>query len=160
MGLSTDHSHSSADHRDPCGDFGPTQRWALVWFCAVIAIGASVSYTLCQIDSTMYATNAEFFDYAKYKDNRYSAIRIKGDGYDERAHATVTDAKRALLALNEVAPPKAAPAVDHAAPEAVPADATGAEASAPEAAAPVAAENTEAPAAPHEEAAAPAAPVH
>lgn len=155
MGSSTDHSHSSsAELHDPCGEFGPTQRWALVWFISVIAIGIAVSYTLCQIDARMYATNAEFFDYFKYKDNRYSAIRIEGDGFDERAHATVVDVKRTLLAKNQPGrAPAAAAAAAHDEPAAPAAPAAHADA----AAAPAAGESAgEQPAAPAE--AAPVAP--
>lgn len=83
---------------DPCGSFGATQFWAMVWFFSVVAIGAGLAYTLCNTDYYNYATNGEFFDYAAYRDNRSSQTHIPTLADDRRMHG---DLGTALERLNE-----------------------------------------------------------
>lgn len=92
-----DAPHLSGTPDDPCGEIGPVQRWAFVWFFSVIAIGLTLAYVLCGIDRRLYATNAGFLDYVSYRDNRRAATSIASDGVDERALGTLTHA-RAVLA--------------------------------------------------------------
>ena len=71
---------------DPCGEFGPTQKWAVVWFFSVIIIGATAVYHLSKVDRMMYDTNAEFFDYGAYRENRKAQSSLRGDSFDPRSH--------------------------------------------------------------------------
>ncbi|MFN8388660.1 MAG: hypothetical protein U0136_00045 [Bdellovibrionota bacterium] len=75
--------HSAVD--DPCGSYGPTQRWAIVWFFAVILIGISAAFTFKNTDSYMYATGAENFDYKTYRETRLAQTSQVNDNVDERA---------------------------------------------------------------------------
>ncbi|MBL7662044.1 hypothetical protein JNK13_04745 [bacterium] len=82
---------------DPCGEFGPTQRWALVWFVAVLAIGSFATYTFSQTDRWMYDNNAEFLDYQAYRENRNAIYSLAAERVDERAHrANLAHAEQSL----------------------------------------------------------------
>lgn len=69
---------------DPCAEFGPAQRAALVWFAAVIVIGMALTYKLAGIDRWMFVHNAETLDYHAYKENRRAATTIASEQLDER----------------------------------------------------------------------------
>lgn len=77
---------SPAEVADPCGEFGPTQKWAVVWFCSVIVLGAVFIWNLSKIDRMMYDTNAEFYDYGAYRENRQAQASLRGDSFDPRSH--------------------------------------------------------------------------
>lgn len=76
--------HATSD--DPCKEFGPTQKWALVWFFSVILIGCAVVYNFARIDRFMYDSNAEYYNYQSYHENRLSQSTIRGDSVDPRSH--------------------------------------------------------------------------
>ncbi len=84
--------HPSHNQKDPCGDFGPDQRWAVVWFFAILIIGLTAVVKLRDTDAYNYATNGEFFDYAKYRSNRVSQTYMASEGVDERAHGDLATA--------------------------------------------------------------------
>lgn len=77
--------HATSEHYDPCGEFGPTQRWATIWFFAVIAIAVGAIYTLRNTDYYNYRTNGEFFNYDSYRQNRFGQNGIRSDSLDARA---------------------------------------------------------------------------
>lgn len=71
---------------DPCGEFGPTQKWAVVWFLSILVIGSIAVWQFSKIDRRMYDSNAEFFDYGAYRENRLSQASLRGDSVDPRSH--------------------------------------------------------------------------
>ena len=83
----TQHSIAEGALQDPCGEFGPTQRWALVWFFSVIVLGVAVVCTLRFTDYYNYINNGEFFDYNAYYENRASQTHIPTMADDSRMHA-------------------------------------------------------------------------
>ena len=85
---------------DPCGDFGPTQRWALVWFCAVLIGGSLFTYKLASTDRWMYDNNAQYLEMDSYKENRTAATTIIRDAGDSRAQGSYGVAKQRALAAN------------------------------------------------------------
>ena len=89
-------SGHSENLKDPCGDFGPDQRYAVVWFFAVIIIGLAAVFTFRNTDAYNYATNGEFYDYAKFRANRVSQTHIASDGVDERSNGNLSHAVNAL----------------------------------------------------------------
>lgn len=72
---------------DPCGSFGPTQWWAVVWFLAVMIIGSKLTIFLAKSDHWMYEHNGEFLDYRAYHENRRATTSLGVEQVDERAHA-------------------------------------------------------------------------
>ena len=70
---------------DPCGDYGPTQRWATVWFFAVLAIGMVAVFIFRNTDYFMYHTNAEFYNYSAFQEARQAQYNIRSDSVDERS---------------------------------------------------------------------------
>ena len=70
---------------DPCAEFGPAQKAALVWFIAVILLGIPLVVTLCGIDTKMYAAKGRFLDFETYKENRMAFTSIGSENFDERA---------------------------------------------------------------------------
>ena len=80
--------------QDPCGDVGPTQRWAIVWFFAVLLFGLGLVFTLRNTDHYNYMTNGEFFDYNAYGENRFTSAKMHGDSPDERSQGDYATAAR------------------------------------------------------------------
>ncbi len=70
---------------DPCGDFGPDQKWAVVWLVLVLILGTFGVYKASRLDEWMYTHNAQFLDYDKYEENRKSASSIPMGEVDPRA---------------------------------------------------------------------------
>jgi len=70
---------------DPCGNFGPDQRWAVVWFIAIIFIGSGLTYTLSRIDRKNFDSKGVYLDYDKYRENRVSGTSIGSERTDSRA---------------------------------------------------------------------------
>lgn len=70
---------------DPCAAFGPTQRWALVWFVASILIGITLVCVLSRVDRFNYDTKGIFLDYDQYKENRRAITSIPSEEIDPRA---------------------------------------------------------------------------
>ena len=88
--------NQSEQLKDPCGEFGPAQKWAVVWFIAVIIFGSVMTYQLSKIDSHLYHTNAEYLNMADYKENRLSQTTIASERFDPRAHGDYSSMKEAL----------------------------------------------------------------
>lgn len=89
-------SDSHENIENPCGEFGPTQKWAVVWFFSVILIGIGAVYTLRNTDYYNYKTNGEFFNYSAYRENRSAATSIASDSIDPRSHADLASARGEL----------------------------------------------------------------
>jgi len=87
------HAHNQ---KDPCADFGPDQRYAVVWFFAVVIIGLFAVFTFRNTDAYNYATNGEFYDYAKFRANRVGQTHIASEGADERANGNLAHAASEL----------------------------------------------------------------
>lgn len=79
-----------ANIEDPCGEIGPDQRWAMVWFVVVVIIGACATYTLTRIDRKNYDTKGQFFDYEAYRQNRLATTTIGSDTKDPRASSMLS----------------------------------------------------------------------
>ncbi len=80
--------------KDPCAEFGPVQIKALLWFFGAVLLGGTLVVNFAKIDAWMWDTNAEFFNYSAYRENRKSATSLAGDSIDERAHGGMTDARK------------------------------------------------------------------
>ncbi|MBP9837648.1 MAG: hypothetical protein KBC84_02940 [Proteobacteria bacterium] len=87
---------SNSECLDPCGDFGPDQKWAVVWFFAVVLIGIFAVTVLRNTDYYNYTHNGEFYDYEAYKSNRLSATSIASENVDERAHKSLSEVTKNL----------------------------------------------------------------
>lgn len=83
--------------KDPCAEFGPTQIKALLWFFGAVLLGGTLVTNFARIDAWMWDTNAEFFNYSAYRENRKSATSLGGDSVDERAHGGVLDARKLVV---------------------------------------------------------------
>ena len=77
---------------DPCAEFGPTQKWAVVWFLSVLVITALLVCKLSEIDRKMYDTNAECLDYDQYRANRASSFGLKSEAVDPRQRGSYSEA--------------------------------------------------------------------
>ncbi|MCB0346066.1 MAG: hypothetical protein KDD66_13175 [Bdellovibrionales bacterium] len=86
---------------DPCGDFGPTQKYALVWFFCVILGGVLLTMKLASIDSWMYANNGEFLDYQQYRENRRALTTIPSERVDPRQMGSIVTAEERIEALEK-----------------------------------------------------------
>lgn len=75
----------TTNSQDPCAEFGPTQKSALIWFVGAITFGALLTWKLCAIDFHLYSTNAEMIDYGKQHENRTAAATIGSEEIDGRA---------------------------------------------------------------------------
>ncbi len=81
---------------DPCADFGPTQRWALFWFVAVLLGGVTIVYKFASIDRWMYDNNAEFLDMKQYKENRVAQTSIPSESIDPRSQGDLSTVRSIL----------------------------------------------------------------
>lgn len=91
------HDHSSDSLvKDPCAEFGPTQIKALLWFFGAVLVGGTLVANFARIDQWMYDTNAEFYNYTSYRENRKSSTSLASDSIDERAHGSLVDARAKL----------------------------------------------------------------
>lgn len=79
--------------KDPCAEFGPVQIKALLWFFGAVLLGGTMVANFAKIDAWMWDTNAEFFNYSAYRENRKSSTSLAGDSIDERAHGGVSEAR-------------------------------------------------------------------
>ena len=77
---------------DPCGGFGPDQRWALVWFVAVLIGGITLTSQLARIDSWMWTNNAQVLDYRQYAENRETFTSLGTERVDPRARGSYSTA--------------------------------------------------------------------
>lgn len=69
---------------DPCGEVGPVQRWAFVWFFVMVLCGGMLTYRLATIDRWMYDNNGERLDYDAYRENRSATTSIGSERIDPR----------------------------------------------------------------------------
>ena len=79
-------SNTAVNSEDPCGEFGPVQRWALVWFVLAIAVGITMTIVLSRVDRFNYDTKGVYLDYNKYRENRLSTTTIGSERNDPRAN--------------------------------------------------------------------------
>jgi len=75
------------------GPWGPTQSWAVVWFCAALLIGSSLTFLFNSVDFFMYSTNAQVLDFDKYAENRKSFTSLTTDSLDSRSKGSFGAAK-------------------------------------------------------------------
>ena len=94
--MSAEHSSVS----NPCGEFGPTQRWALVWFFGAIIIGTTFAYVMAFTDFYNYSVNGEFFKYDSYSANRFGQNGIQSDSLDPRSDGRMPTAPAAHAAAH------------------------------------------------------------
>ena len=84
---------SEEQQENPCGDFGPTQQFAFVWFVVVIAIGCVATWGFSVLDRFMWENDAEFvLDYDEYTENRVAVTSIPSERVDPRAHGDLATA--------------------------------------------------------------------
>jgi len=86
----------TSSHLDACGEYGPTQRWAVVWFFSVIIIGLTAVAVLRNTDYFNYTSNGEFFDYAAYRSNKVGSLYIGSEEVDSRAHGDYASVTQSL----------------------------------------------------------------
>lgn len=87
---------SEENIKDPCGEFGPTQFWAVVWTVCVIAIGSFMTYKLACIDSRQYETKGEYLNIPALKQNRRATTSIASERVDSRQKASYTSIQNSL----------------------------------------------------------------
>lgn len=83
---------------DPCGDFGPDQKWAVVWLVLVLILGSFGVYQASNLDEWMYQNNAQVLDYEKYDENRSSASNLPMGDLDPRAKGGLNVARSRIAA--------------------------------------------------------------
>jgi hypothetical protein len=81
---------------DPCAQFGPVQKRALVWFVVIILIGSALVCKLARVDRWMYDNNGEFLNYKAYKDNRTAATSVASEPSDPRMFSDLNTARTRL----------------------------------------------------------------
>ena len=69
---------------DPCADYGPNQRSAVVWFFAVISIGVVLGVSLATYDRGNYDAKGYIMRFDDHKENRLSATSLPSERQDER----------------------------------------------------------------------------
>ena len=90
MGTTGYAGHGSAEEaEDPCKGWGPTQRWALVWFIAIVIGGSIFVCKLSSIDKQIIAIKGDLLDYDAYRKNRLAQAGVKREFSDPRAHAHI-----------------------------------------------------------------------
>lgn len=94
-----DTAHDTQD--DPCAEFGPTQRWAVVWFFSVIALGLFMTYRLSNLDRWMYDNNAETFNTESIRENRLAFTSVRSEQSDPRQQGDYFSALGKLERVNE-----------------------------------------------------------
>lgn len=67
---------------DPCAEIGPNQRWAFVWFVAILIIGTVATVKFAGMDKWMWEHNADWMDWDKYKENRVAHTTIPSERND------------------------------------------------------------------------------
>ena len=75
---------SNSNSGDPCGGFGPDQKWATVWFFIMLIGGSCLVYKLSSIDHWMYTTGGDLLNYTDYTENRLAATSIGSERIDPR----------------------------------------------------------------------------
>lgn len=78
-------TEASTTVQDPCAEFGPNQRWALVWFLAIVFGGIVLVTQFARMDSWMWENNADFMDWKAYKENRIAHTTIPSERTDHRS---------------------------------------------------------------------------
>lgn len=84
----SDSQVNAAELKDPCAEFGPAQRNAILWFLFIIIGFGIVVSQLARLDSWMYVNDAETLDYDKYRENRTAQSTVPSEGMDIRANGT------------------------------------------------------------------------
>ena len=79
---------------DPCAEFGPAQRSAVVWFVVILIGGALLTAKLAGVDTWMYENNAEVLDYQKYRENRAAFTGLASERSDARSHGDLGSARQ------------------------------------------------------------------
>ncbi len=79
---------SSEQIDDPCGEFGATQRWALVWFFGAIALGSFVTVKLATFDRSYYDTDGYVLDFDVYAENRGAFTSVGTERVDPRSRGS------------------------------------------------------------------------
>ena len=87
---------SQSELENPCGDTGPVQRWAVVWFLSVIVLGTIGVCKLSKVDRWMYDYNAEVLNYDKYEENRRAFTNVPMGDNDPRAFGGLAVARSEL----------------------------------------------------------------
>ena len=81
---------------DPCADFGPAQRTAVVWFIVMVLGGALLTARLAGIDAWMFVNNAEVLDYEKYRENRAAFSGLASERSDPRSRGDLSSAEQSV----------------------------------------------------------------
>lgn len=92
-------SEESTPVHDPCGEFGPVQRSAVVWFLVMTIGGMLLTARLCGIDAWMYANNAQILDFDKYRENRAAFTSLPSESGDARSRGSYGAALDQLRSL-------------------------------------------------------------
>ena len=83
---------------NPCKEFGPVQRLALVWFLGAVIVGVGLVYKFAQTDRWMYDHNAQVLDFNAYRENRQAQAGIASEQIDPRRRADLTAVEQKLSA--------------------------------------------------------------
>lgn len=96
-------SEGALAETDPCGSWGPDQRWSFVWLVSILCFATLLTVTLARIDSWMYhnddlveVAGVKLLDNDKYQENRRASFGIASERSDARARGSYTRAVNSL----------------------------------------------------------------
>lgn len=87
---------SNTEIKDPCAEFGATQKWAVVWTLSAIILGSLLTYKLACIDRQQYDKKGVYMDYDAYRKNRAARTGIASEQVDARTKADYSTTQKGL----------------------------------------------------------------
>lgn len=81
---------------DGCGDWGPEQNWATIWFVVVVLIGIIATLWFSGIDHYMYVTDAEVIDYRAMRENRMASTLVGSGNKDSRSSGDLASVRESV----------------------------------------------------------------
>lgn len=87
---------SNNEIKDPCAEFGPTQKWAVVWMLSVIVLGSLLTYKLACIDGEQYDKKGVYLDYDAYHKNRDAQSGLASERIDSRQKVDYATTQKGL----------------------------------------------------------------
>ena len=79
----------AASSDNTVGNWGSTERAALVWFIATLIIGSALTVVLAGIDKRFYQSEGVYLNNRKYFKNRYAATSLRSSDIDDRAQGGI-----------------------------------------------------------------------
>ena len=81
---------------DPCAEFGPTQKWALVWLIVTLVGASALTYKLSRIDRHLIDSGGVDLNNEASRENRAAASSIASESVDSRQRANLASVEEQI----------------------------------------------------------------